>query len=155
MTPGSTPATADPSQRAMGFKSNSSAFSMLMSKIAAAPSLIPLELPAVTVPPFLKAGFSLASFSILVSRTYSPFSCLYRGCSSIFTFTGSPFRCGTAIGIISSLNLPLLMASTARRWLSSAKVSCSSRVMSLSPAMFSAVSPRLTIGNISSILGLG
>jgi len=40
-------------------------------------------------------------------------------------------------------------------WLSSAKVSCSLRVMSISPAMFSAVSPRLTIGNISSILGLG
>ena len=42
------------------------AFASDMTSKAAAPSLIPEELPAVTVPVLLKAGRSLASYSAVV-----------------------------------------------------------------------------------------
>ena len=76
--------------------------------MAAAPSLMPLALPAVTVPLGRKAGFRRASFSIVVSG---------RGCSSVSTTMGSPLRWGTTTGTISSLNRPLSMAALAFIWL--------------------------------------
>ena len=63
MTRGSTPATALATKRPSGSTPSSRAFSSLAMTSAAAPSLIPLEFPAVTVPPSRKAGFSVASFS--------------------------------------------------------------------------------------------
>ena len=55
---------------------------------AAAPSLIELALPAVTVPPSrLNAGFNLASDSTVLSP---------RGPSSTAKRIGSPYRCGTS-----------------------------------------------------------
>ena len=50
-----------------------SAKSLVVSKTPAAPSFIPDELPAVTVPSFLKAGFNFLRFSIFK---------LNLGCSS-------------------------------------------------------------------------
>ena len=80
---------------------------------------MPELLPAVTVPPSgRKAGRSRASASSVVSA---------RGCSSRSTTSGSPFRCGTAIGTIWSSNRPASMAATARCWLSSANASWRSR----------------------------
>ena len=76
MTRGSTPATALPTNAPSGSTPSSRARSSLAITSAAAPSLIPLELPAVTVPPSRNAGLSAASFSTLVSG---------RGCSSRVT----------------------------------------------------------------------
>ena len=73
ITRGSTPATALATNAPSGSTPSSRAFSSLATTSAAAPSLIPLALPAVTVPPSRNAGFSAASFSALVSG---------RGCSS-------------------------------------------------------------------------
>ena len=61
----------------------------LVTTTAAAPSLVPGALPAVTVPSFLNAGRSLASASSEASG---------RGDSSRRTTMGSPFFCGTSIG---------------------------------------------------------
>ncbi len=58
---------------AIGFRWYVLTASSLANKMAAAPSLMPDEFPAVTVPSFIKAGFNEASFSREVSR----------GCSSI------------------------------------------------------------------------
>src|SRR6516225_6392963 len=64
---GSTPLTAWPTTRAMGSVFNSLALSAEVTISAAAPSLVPGALPAVTVPPGLKAGLSLAKASRVVS----------------------------------------------------------------------------------------
>ena len=72
MVRGSTPAAAEVTMRASGFSPNSRAFSAEVSNSAAEPSLIPLELPAVTVPPLRKIGPSLANCSRLVSNSISP-----------------------------------------------------------------------------------
>ena len=69
MTRGSTPATALATNRPSGSAPSSAALSALAITSAAAPSLMPLELPAVTVPSGRKAGFSAASFSRDVSGT--------------------------------------------------------------------------------------
>src|SRR5207247_7894232 len=73
---GSTPATAVVRIRASGL------FAVPVTRRAAAPSLIPLELAAVTVPSFLNAGLSFATASSVVrERGYSSFSYVYRsGC---------------------------------------------------------------------------
>lgn len=47
-----------------------------------------------TLPSFLKAGLSLARASTVMPA---------RGCSSVSKLSGSPLRCGTWIGVISSL----------------------------------------------------
>ena len=73
ITRGSTPATALPTNAPSGSMPSSRAFSSDAITSAAAPSLMPDELPAVTVPPLRNAGFSAASFSSVVSG---------RGCSS-------------------------------------------------------------------------
>ena len=63
MMAGSTPATAKPSIRAIRVAPVSSALALLMMIVAAAPSFICDELPAVTEPPTLNTGRSLASAS--------------------------------------------------------------------------------------------
>ena len=73
ITDGSTPATAMLTIFAIGCKLYFLTASSLANNIAAAPSFIPEEFPAVTVPSFIKAGFNCASFSMVV----------LRGCSSI------------------------------------------------------------------------
>jgi len=102
---GSIPEAALLIKRAIGLRPKAWAFSALITNIAAAPSLSPEELPAVTVPLGLKAGLRRLRASKLVSRL---------GRSSWETTTGSPFRWGTLTGKISSPNLPLSCAATAR-----------------------------------------
>ncbi len=105
MVRGSTPAAAEATIRAQGFNPRAAAASSLIKTSAAAPSLIPEALPAVTVPLDRKAGLSFASASLEESR---------RGLSSVSTSMGSPFRCGTGTGTISSANFPESMAAMAR-----------------------------------------
>src|SRR4029077_11727264 len=78
--------------------------------MAAAPSLIPEELPAVTVPPGRNTGLSLASCSSVVSG---------RGCSSSATSIVF-FPVFTVSGTISSAKRPSAFARAARCWLRSA-----------------------------------
>src|SRR5690625_5787598 len=68
MTAGLTPAVADETNRAIGFKPSSFARFACINKTAEAPSLIPDALPAVTVP-FVKIGFKRFSFfNVVVGR---------------------------------------------------------------------------------------
>src|SRR5215207_8493155 len=91
-----------------------------MTTIAAAASLTPSAAgrrrPAV---PAWKAGRSLASASTVVPG---------RGCSSLPT-TRVPRFSATAIGTISSFELPSRIAPSASHWLFAANSSCSSRLM--------------------------
>ena len=64
---GSTPTVVWSTIRARGVRPSSSAFSRDISSTAAAPSEICDELPAVILPSSLKAGFSSASASSVVS----------------------------------------------------------------------------------------
>lgn len=99
---------------------------------AAAPSLTPDALPAVTVPPSLRKGVgSFASFS----RVVSP-----RGCSSVPTSTGSPLRLGIETGTISLASRPFCCAATAFCCERTAKASWSARETFQSAATVSAVS---------------
>src|SRR6266567_1099224 len=68
MNAGSTPATAIECTFANGVIPRSLALSADIKTTAEAPSLSGLELPAVTVPPLIKAGSRLASLSSDVSR---------------------------------------------------------------------------------------
>ena len=68
MITGSTPTVVWSTIRARGFRPSASAFSRVISSTAAAPSETCEELPAVILPSSLKAGFSLASPSSVVSR---------------------------------------------------------------------------------------
>ncbi|MBA7558285.1 hypothetical protein ES705_51083 [subsurface metagenome] len=88
----------------MGFIPSSSAFSRDIMTSIAAPSFIPEEFPAVTVPSFLNAGFKRESFSIVVPA---------RGYSSLSITTDSSFFTGMETGIISSVNFPALIAFSA------------------------------------------
>ena len=83
ITAGSTPATADPRKTPSGSIASSRALSALATTTAAAPSLIPLALPAVTDPSAANAGFREASLSALVSG---------RGCSSRSSLRRRPVR---------------------------------------------------------------
>ena len=67
MVTGSTPARAKAWKRARGVRPRAAAFSSLMMSTAEAPSVICDELPAVTLPSGLKAGFRLARTSAVVS----------------------------------------------------------------------------------------
>ena len=111
---------------------NSLAFSALITTTAAAPSLIPEALPAVTVPSFLNTGRSLESPSNEAS---------FLGNSSVSNTIGSPRRCGISTGTISSLKRPASIAATARCCDCTAKLSWSSRVIPYCSATFSAVIP--------------
>ena len=70
---------------------SSRARSSLATTRAAAPSLSPLELPAVTLPPERKAGFSVASFSAVVCG---------RGCSSRVDVADGHELVGEAPGLV-------------------------------------------------------
>ena len=114
------PLNACPTMRAMGATPSSAARSSAMTTVAAAPSLTPGALPAVTVPPFfLKAGRNRASASAVVSG---------RTASSYSSRIGSPRRCGISTGRISSLKKHSRIAVAAFRWLPAAKASWSSRL---------------------------
>ena len=78
------------------------AASAAITTSAAAPSLTPGALPAVTVPSFLNAGFSVAER--LGGRVRRGSARRDRRRSA------SPFFCGIAIGRISSLNAPVAVA---------------------------------------------
>ena len=97
---GSTPAVANPANRASGVSPSSRTRRPLMTTTADAPSLICDEFPAVTVPSAWNAALSFASASIDVSRL---------GPSS--TSNTAPPR-GT--GTISSAKRPSSMAAIAR-----------------------------------------
>ena len=68
MVTGSTPASAKVWKRARGFMLSFAAISSVMISIAAAPSVICDEFPAVMRPSGLNAGFSLPRLSMLDSR---------------------------------------------------------------------------------------
>ena len=129
---GSTPALAYALMVAKIGNPKASAFSLLASITAAAPSLSDEALPAVTVPSFLKAGRIPPSFSAVMPA---------RGPSSVAKMIGSPLRCGIETGVISSTKRPASMAANALLCEAAAKASCSSRLISYSQAMFSAVIP--------------
>src|SRR5260221_6556954 len=95
---------------------------------AAAPSLIPLDVPAVTVPSDRNAGLSLASLSADASS---------RGYSSFAKVEPS----GSVTATSSSVKTQSVRALAARRWLSSANASCSWRPILYCAATTSAVSP--------------
>ena len=119
------------------------ALSSSISISAAAPSLTPDELPAVTVPPTLKAGLSAASFSSELSLL---------GPSSVASPSGFS---GVGTGKISPLNRPASMALIAFLWLIRANSSWVWRGMLYLSARFSAVSPIERGGYSSAILGFG
>ena len=106
-----------------------------VTSTAAAPSLMPDELPAVTDPDpsFLNAGFSEASFSSVVSG---------RGCSSARSSSRRrPWPPAPMIGTTSSAKRPASCGSRPRCCDNSANASCSSRVTPHRSTTFSAVSP--------------
>ena len=130
---GSTPALAKDLIVAKGLAPIASAFSLDIKTMAAAPSLIPEELAAVTDPPSrLKAGLNLANDSWVTPAL---------GYSSASIWISSPRLCGTATGVISSWNLLSLIAASAFCWLEAASASCSSLVNPYFPTIFSAVIP--------------
>ncbi|KFD48739.1 hypothetical protein M513_10369 [Trichuris suis] len=63
---GSQPTTFQPTKRAIGFSRCFLTASSVAITTAAAPSLTPEALPAVTMPSFLKTGFNLANISAVV-----------------------------------------------------------------------------------------
>ena len=91
--------------RARGSNRARATAASLATSIAAEPSTIELEFPAVTTPSALNAGCSDASFSSDVSRL---------GVSSTANSTTAP-PAPTSTGTISFSNLPSSMAATARR----------------------------------------
>mmetsp|Transcript_18415 Transcript_18415/g.58713 ORF Transcript_18415/g.58713 Transcript_18415/m.58713 type:complete len:226 (-) Transcript_18415:534-1211(-) len=129
---GSTPALAYATTRPSGVPPSCAATDSAATTTAAAPSLMPDALPAVTVPSFLNAARSLPSFSAVAPGF---------GNSSLSKMMGSPFRCGMETGQISSAKRLSAMALAARACDSAAKASCSSRVRPYFSAMFSAVMP--------------
>src|SRR5690348_7368442 len=131
MIAGSTPVVAHDTIFASGLIPRFFASSALISTSAAAPSLMPEALPAVTEPSLLKAGRSLASVSAVVP---------WRGNSSVSTTT-SPLRVFTVTGTISSLKRPRFCAASALFCDEAAKASCSARVIWYFCATFSAVLP--------------
>ena len=86
--------------------------------MAAAPSLTPEALPAVTVPFGRTIGRSFASPSSVVSA---------RGCSSVETVVTAPFAPGTVTGTMLSASRPFAKAAAARCCERSAKASWSAR----------------------------
>ena len=137
ITRGSTPATAEATNVPSGLDTHLGRALSLAITSAAAPSLIPLAFPAVTVPPARNAGFRPASASAVVCG---------RGCSSTRT---SP----TATS--SSSKRPAACAAAQRSCERTANASWSSRDTSHRSATFSPVSPIDSSGNISSRRGFG
>ena len=131
MIRGSTPASSPPIHVAIGFTPSSFAFSSLITMIAAAASLIPEELAAVTIPSGLNAGRRPLMFSFV-----TPF----LGPSSVSKIKVSFFFL-ISTGTISSLNLPSAMAFSAFCWLHAANSSSCSLVSPHCSQIFSAVIP--------------
>src|SRR5438094_2251367 len=113
--------------------------------IPQAPSLIPLELPAVIRPSGLNAAGRDASFSSDVVR---------RGCSSVSNIRLLPLSSNTGTGSISFLKRPSSIARTAMRWDQSENSSICSRVILYLSATRSAEMPCCTISYFSSSFGL-
>ena len=130
MISGSTPPRAPATHVAIGVTPSSFAFSSLITTIAAAPSLIPEALPAVTSPPSLpEQHFNFAKDSAVVpGRGPSSFT---KSTISFLTFTGT--------GTISSSNLPSAIAFSHFCWLFAENSSSSSLVMPYLSHTFSAV----------------
>jgi hypothetical protein len=115
----------------IGLMPSAFAFSSDISSTAAAPSVSGEALPAVIVPYLRsKTGRSFA----IASSVESP-----RMRLSVSTMLSNDG--GTTTVITSSLKRPLAVAAAARWWLCSANLSCASRVMPFSLAIFSADSP--------------
>src|SRR5665213_18129 len=131
ITAGSTPTDAQEAMRASGAMPRRAASAAFIKTTAAAPSLMPEALPAVTVPFLSKAGFNFASVSTVVP---------WRGCSSVSTTT-SPLRVFTVTGTISSVKRPDFCAASARLCERAASSSCCARVICHCVATFSAVVP--------------
>src|SRR5258708_6597570 len=128
---GSTPAWPHETIRPSTFLPSLAACFAVISTTAAAPSLIPEALPAVTVPSFSNAGLSLA-----IESSVAP----WRGYSSVST-TMSPLRDLMVTGTISSLNLPAFCAASALFCEPTENSSCCERVIWYCRATFSAVLP--------------
>ncbi len=103
---------------------------------AAAPSLRPEALPAVTVPLGRKAGRSPARPSRVVPGLAN---------SSWAKTMGSPLRCGIETGASSPAMNPRATAAAVRCWLRRARASWSSREIPYWSARFSAVSPMASV----------
>ncbi len=131
MIDGSTPQVAQETMRASGSTPRLLASSAVIRTRAAAPSLMPEALPAVTVPSLSKAGRSLARLSAVTPAL---------GCSSLLTTT-SPLRVLMVTGTISSWKRSAFCAASALFWDLAANSSCSSRVICHFLATFSAVLP--------------
>ena len=114
-----------------GFRPSSFAFDADIMMTAAAPSLSPDALPAVTVPSFANAGRRLDSDSTVVP-------CFGNSSASNFTV---PFLLTISNGRISSLNLPAFCAASALFCEAVANSSCSWREIECFFATFSAVVP--------------
>ena len=119
MMRGATPPEAAPSMRARGSRPSFWTISAEASSRAAAPSLTPEALPAVTVPPSRTMGLRPCRAARVVSG---------RGCSSSLT-TMSPLRSLMVRGAISPSKKPLARAAPTRAWLRWAKASWSSRLI--------------------------
>ena len=127
---GSTPPRAPATNVAIGVTPSSFAFSSLITTIAAAPSLIPEALPAVTTPPSLpEQHLRPLRLSAVVPG---------RGPSSVSN-TIVFFLDLISTGTISSLNLPAAIAASHFCWLFAENSSNSSRVIPYCSATFSAV----------------
>src|SRR5438045_9424682 len=105
MMRGGTAADANPRMRARGVKPCFFTARSDARTIAAAPSLTPEALPAVTVPGLRTIGLSFAKPSIVVSG---------RGCSSLSTVTGPALPPGDETGVIYSAKYPEAIADHAR-----------------------------------------
>ena len=101
---GSSPLVPNAAMRARGFSPSAAAFLAVITTTAAAPSLIPDALPAVTEPALSNAGRNPASASAVVFLLMN---------SSVLKIIGSPLRWGIETDTISSLNLPASCAADA------------------------------------------
>ena len=130
MISGSTPPSAPATHVAIGVTPSSFAFSSLITTIAAAPSLMPEALPAVTSPSFLPEQHLKPARDSAVVPARGPSSFL-NSTICFLTFTGT--------GTISSSNLPSAMAFSHFCWLFAENASSSSLVRPYFSHTFSAV----------------
>src|SRR3989441_1668397 len=145
MLVGFVPAPPVETNRARGSSFSSLALSGVVTRIPHAPSLMPLELPAVIRPSGLNAAGRDASFSSDVVR---------RGCSSVSNIRLLPLSSKTGTGSISFLKRPSSIARIALRWDQSENSSICSRVTLYLSATRSAEMPCWTISYFSRSLGL-
>jgi hypothetical protein len=142
MISGRIAATKEATMRARGSRPSSLARSSLMTSTAAAPSLSGQELPAVTVPPSLKAAFSPARTSMVVpGRGPSSLVIVPASTSTWLPSLSASVAAGVSTGTISLSKWPESRASTARFWDTTAHSSWASRETWQRSATFSAVSP--------------